>query len=196
MTESLTSSGSVSRQIFAELRTALDLYAKNKDNANKKEETEDTENAENAEKTNTTKTRADRSQITRKVLKDIQKTFPQTVSSDVEQEMVSGLDTDKDMNTTEQIQFQAEQVKNFQSQQANAVKIEVKQFNLPKNTDAIISEIKRNGLNRTMSAYQIADKYKLSYMKAREILDKMNTDSNGFIREYKLPENSTVSFKV
>jgi hypothetical protein len=33
-------------------------------------------------------------------------------------------------------------------------------------------------------------------MKAREILDKVNQDSNGFVREYKLPENSTISYKV
>jgi hypothetical protein len=51
-------------------------------------------------------------------------------------------------------------------------------------------------MHRTMSPYQIADEYGLSYIQAKDILDKVNTDSNGFVREYVFPEYSTVSFKV
>lgn len=175
MTESLSSASSVSKQVFAEIRAAFNAYSKNIQTS------EDDENK---------KVYTDRGQVTRKALADIQENFPRKIETEDETETETN-----DENT--QVQTQSAQTNSTQTQETNNnVRVEAKQFTLPKNTDTIIAELKRNGLHRTLSAYDIADKYSISYMKAREILDKVNQDSNGFIREYKLPENSTISYKV
>lgn len=189
MTESISTSGSVSRQILADIKSAFRSYAQNSNNSVQTEEE---------------KTYKDNGQITRKAFNDIQKAFPRTVDID---------DDDTETDETSQVQQTNALQVSTQNQEktsanntsnivdtentANAnTTAEVKTFSLPKNTDTIIAELKRNGLHRTMTAYQIADEYGISYMKAREILDKVNTDKNGFIREYNLPANTTVSFKV
>lgn len=65
-----------------------------------------------------------------------------------------------------------------------------------KSNDAILSELKRNSQSASMTAYQIADKYGISLLKAQEFLDQINADRNGIIKERFLPENSTVSYRV
>ena len=173
MAESISSSVSVSRQILADMRTAFHSYAKNSDNSVKAEEETYTNNG----------------QITRKALSDINNSI-EIKAKEAEAQEETATTQDQQGNVSNQIN-------NTQTQEnTNVNQVEVKQFTLPKNTQTIIAELKRNGLNRTLSAYDIADKYSITYMKAREILDELNKDSNGYIREYKLPENSTISYKV
>lgn len=188
MSESLNSSTSVSRQIYADMKAAFSLYAKNSKNTTQTEEEQEE------------KVYADRSQITRKAFYDIEKAFPKNIDSENK--------TEKEKNTQEQqvnnIEIKAQKqeraninnINNANNTTNSDNKVKAKNFSLPKSTDTIIAELKTNGLNKTMTAYQIAEKYGVSYMKAREILDELNRDKNGFVREYKLPKNSTVSYKV
>ena len=66
----------------------------------------------------------------------------------------------------------------------------------PKNNDTIITELKRNPLYFTMTARDIADKYEISYQKATDIYKALNEDASGVVREFNLPDNSTVSYLV
>ena len=173
MTESITSSSSASNQTYADLRFAFNAYSKNSSQVS----TEDSEES---------KVYKNRGQITRKALADIQSAFPRNIEVDSESE-------------AEIVKETQAQVQSIQTQAPNTPEnnnVEIKPFTLPKNTETIISELKRNGLHRTITPYQIANEYGVSYMKAREILDKLNENSNGFVREYQLPQYSTISYKV
>ena len=174
MAESLTSSSGVSRQIYADIKSAFRAYAQ-------------TSNRQKTEEENEEKTYADRGQLTRQVYRDIQSTLAERQKASEKQETEQAAEETKNNAAVNTETAQAVQTQE---------KVEVKTFTLPKNTQTIISELKRDGLHRTLSPYNIAEKYGISYMKAREILDELNKDSNGFVREYKLPENSTVSYKV
>ena len=66
----------------------------------------------------------------------------------------------------------------------------------PKNNDTIIAELKRNPMYFTMTARDIADKYEISYQKATDIFKALNQDANGIVKEFNLPQNSTVSYLV
>ena len=66
----------------------------------------------------------------------------------------------------------------------------------PKNNDTIITELKRHPLYFTMTARDIADKYEISYQKATDIYKALNEDASGVVREFNLPDNSTVSYLV
>ena len=47
-----------------------------------------------------------------------------------------------------------------------------------------------------MTARDIADKYEISYQKATDIYKALNEDASGVVREFNLPDNSTVSYLV
>ena len=175
MTESV-SLNRVSQQMLSEIKSAFRSYAQNQNAAVSNDDSDET------------KTYTNRGQITRKAYYDIQNAFPRNTETEENEKEPEDSIREDTINTT----IQAD---NTTAQQI-AVRSEKPTYTLPKNTDSIISELKRNGMHKTMSAYQSADKYGISYMKAREILDKVNQDSNGFVREYKLPENSTISYKV
>ena len=66
---------------------------------------------------------------------------------------------------------------------------------LPKQKNAILYEL-RNTMHTKYSAWDIARKYGISYMQAQEIFVDLNQDSNGVVKEFNLPENSTVSYLV
>ena len=178
MTESSGSLQSVSHQMLADMRSALFSYAKN----NKESDNETEEN----------KVYTDRNQITRRALSDIKSNFPRNSRTEEDVQDAEDKIRQDAANTTIQVE-------NAELRQADAeknIKVEIKNYTLPKNSSTIITELKRNGMHKTMSPYQIADEYGLSYIQAKDILDKVNTDSNGFVREYVFPEYSTVSFKV
>ena len=191
MAESISTSSSVSSYILADIKSAFRSYAQNGNALTVNNESEET------------KTYTNNGQITRKAFNDIQKAFPRTV--DTEDNTETEETAQEQQTNTLQVNTQNQETTNTNNT-ANTINTanttnentatEVKTFTLPKNTDTIIAELKRNGLHRTMTAYQIADEYGVTYMKAREILDKVNQDSNGFIREYILPANSTISYKV
>ena len=172
MAESLSSSTSVSRQIYADLRSALRAYGNNQSSAEEE-----------------TRTYDNNGQIIRKAFSDIQSSLPRTVTTKENTEQEETL-------TNKQTEETAVQTNNTQTTEQTSNKTEVKTITLPKSTETILTELKRNGLSRTKTAYQIADEYGITYMRARELLDKLNTDRNAFVREYNLPENSTISYKV
>ena len=68
-------------------------------------------------------------------------------------------------------------------------------LNIPKQKNAILYEL-RNTMHSKYSAWDIARKYGISYMQAQEIFVDLNQDSNGVVKEFNLPENSTVSYLV
>lgn len=169
MTENLSSSTSVSRQMYADMKSAFRAYAQNSAKSATAKET---------------KTYKDNGQITRQAYYDMQNSFAERNKAAEKQERERAAEEEQANNSAKANDTQAQQ------------KTEVQKFTLPKNTQTIISELRRNGLHRTMTEYDIAKEYNISYMKAREILDEVNKDANGFIREYNLPANTTVSYKV
>ena len=68
-------------------------------------------------------------------------------------------------------------------------------LNIPKQKNAILYEL-RNTMHSKYSAWDIARKYGISYMQAQEIFVDLNQDTNGVVKEFNLPENSTVSYLV
>ena len=66
---------------------------------------------------------------------------------------------------------------------------------IPKQKNVILYEL-RNTMHSTYSAWDIAKKYGISYMQAQEIFVDLNSDANGVVKEFNLPENSTVSYLV
>lgn len=87
-----------------------------------------------------------------------------------------------------------------QTQSSNQVATEQKETSetTEKNmsTDEILDELSRDGLSSTMTAQDIADEYGVSLMKAQEILDELNSDENGYVRENPAPDGATISYKV
>ena len=71
-----------------------------------------------------------------------------------------------------------------------------KPFKLPKDSGSILSELRRNAMHSMMTARDIANEYNIPYVQAQEIYLSLNEDSNGVVREFNLPDNSTVSFLV
>jgi len=69
-------------------------------------------------------------------------------------------------------------------------------FDLPKDKGTILAELRRNAMHYMMTARDIANEYGIPYIQAQDIYTSLNEDSNGIVREYKLPENSTESFLV
>ena len=69
-------------------------------------------------------------------------------------------------------------------------------FDLPKDKGTILTELRRNAMHYMMTARDIANEYGIPYIQAQDIYTSLNEDSNGIVREYKLPENSTESFLV
>lgn len=184
MAESISaSSNSVSRQVLADIKSAFRSYAENSKKETQTEEEQDK------------KVYADRGQITRKAYYDMEKAATDVAS--ISEKRNSALAEQREKAIKDQQQEAAKKITNASKQeQAQTKKIEAKQISLSKSTETIVTELRRNGLHRTMTEYQVAKEYGVSYMKAREILEELNKDSNGFVREYKLPENSTVSYKV
>ena len=68
-------------------------------------------------------------------------------------------------------------------------------LNIPKQKNAILYEL-RNTMHSKYSAWDIARKYGISYMQAQEIFVDLNQDTKGVVKEFNLPENSTVSYLV
>ena len=66
---------------------------------------------------------------------------------------------------------------------------------LPKQKNAILYEL-RNSMHLKYSAWDIAKKYGISYLEAQEIFIDLNRDANGVVKEFNLPNNSTVSYLV
>ena len=178
MTDSAGSLKSVSHQMLADMRSALNSYAKSSKDANDEAE---------EKKVNT-----ERNQITRRALSDIKSNFTRINRTEEDVQDAENKIRQDAANTT----IQTVKTELRQTDALKNIKTEIKKYTLPKNSSTIITELKRNGMHRTMSPYQIADEYGLSYIQAKDILDKVNTDSNGFVREYVFPEYSTVSFKV
>ena len=66
----------------------------------------------------------------------------------------------------------------------------------PKQKQTILYELRSNAMNAKLTAWDIAKKYGLSYVQAQEIFIELNQDKNGIVKEFNLPENSTVSYLV
>ena len=66
---------------------------------------------------------------------------------------------------------------------------------IPKQKQAILYELK-NTMHLKDSAWDIAKRYGISYLQAQEIFVDLNQDANGIVKEFNLPENSTVSYLV
>ena len=173
---------SVSERIYADIKSAFMTYEKN-GNKSTKDESE--------------KIYTDRGQITRKAFSDIQNSIAERTEKEAASEK-NNKEPDTYNEQKSMLTQQAENIKKINNTQiqTNPIKVEQKQFSLPKNIDSIKTELRTNGLNKTLSIYDIARKYNISYLNAQKILDELNTDHNGFIKEYKLPENSTISYKV
>lgn len=74
--------------------------------------------------------------------------------------------------------------------------IELPSYTLPKTKDDILAELQRDALSYMMTINEIAEKYNISYMNALDIYKSLNEDASGVVREFNLPENSTISFLV
>lgn len=66
----------------------------------------------------------------------------------------------------------------------------------PKTSDAILSELRRNAMHSMMTARDIAKEYNIPYSAAHDIFMSLNENQNGVVREFAIPNNSTVSFLV
>ena len=176
MTESLSTSTDVSRRVYADMRTAFRTY---------------TQNSLNTASDESIKNYTENGQLTRRAFRDMQNNIAEKSQLADKEETKQASIREQQANNTSKVDDAAE-ANNAQAQE----KVEAKNFTLPKNTQTIISELKRNGMHRTMTEYDIAREYGISYMNARQILDEVNKDSNGFVREYNLPQNTTVSYKV
>ena len=64
-----------------------------------------------------------------------------------------------------------------------------------KQKQAILYELK-NTMHLKYSAWDIAKRYGISYLQAQEIFVDLNRDENGVVKEFNLPDNSTVSYLV
>ena len=65
-----------------------------------------------------------------------------------------------------------------------------------KSSFQITSELRNNAKFATMTPFDIAREYKIPLRQAEDIYMMLNADKNGIVKELKLPENSTVSYKV
>ncbi len=66
----------------------------------------------------------------------------------------------------------------------------------PKNKNSILYELRSSFSGSKLTAMEIAQKYGISYIQAQDIFVSLHQDSNGIVKEFKLPENSTVSYLV
>ena len=67
---------------------------------------------------------------------------------------------------------------------------------LPKDNSSIIAELKREPKKYNLTASDIANKYGISFLQARDIYIAINQDANGIVKEWNLPDNSAVSYLV
>jgi hypothetical protein len=82
------------------------------------------------------------------------------------------------------------------NEESDAEEAAIPTIAFPKNNDTILAELRRNALHSMMTARDIAEEYNISYQKAMDIFKALNEDSNGVVKEFKLPENATVSYLV
>ena len=65
-----------------------------------------------------------------------------------------------------------------------------------KSVYAITAELRNNAMSATMTPFDIAREYGIPLRQAEDIYMTLNADKNGVVKEQKLPENSTVSYRV
>lgn len=68
-------------------------------------------------------------------------------------------------------------------------------YSIPKQKSAILNEL-RNTKYLRYTAWDIAKKYGIPYLQAQEIFVDLNRDESGVVKEFNLPSNSTVSYLV
>ena len=73
---------------------------------------------------------------------------------------------------------------------------EAASYSIPKTKNSILYELRSSYAGSNLTAIEIAQKYGISYIQAQDIFVSLHQDSNGIVKEFKLPENSTVSYLV
>ena len=81
------------------------------------------------------------------------------------------------------------------SYRSNADKA-AKSAKLPMDTNSILAELRRDYMHSNLTARDIATRYEISYLQARNIYVALHQDANGIVKETNLPNNSTVSYLV
>ena len=69
-------------------------------------------------------------------------------------------------------------------------------YSIPKTKNSILYELSSSYAGTRLTPIEIAQKYGISYIQAQEIFVDLHQDANGIVKEFKLPENSTVSYLV
>lgn len=69
-------------------------------------------------------------------------------------------------------------------------------YSLSKQKNSILYELRSNAMQSKLTTWDIAKKYGISYIQAQEIFVELNQDNNGIVKEFNLPQNSTVSYLV
>lgn len=97
-----------------------------------------------------------------------------------------------------QMQTNTSSLSQQQSLKINASDTETKPASLsfPKQKNTILNELRLNVLHQKYTAWDIARKYGISYIQAQEIFTELYQDNNGIVKEFSLPDNSTVSYLI
>ena len=186
LTENVSTSASVSYSALSDLKSFFRSGTGKSDSADS-----------SAEKNKTTDNQKN-SDVTRKALTELLTKYNSYSSESSEKK--SDEETQKNEAKTNSL---AIETPSSSEQTALTIKVpetktstEPVSFNLPKNKNTILSELRLNAFSSRMSVREIAQKYGISYIQAQEIFIELNQDKNGIVREFNLPKNSTVSYLV
>lgn len=208
MAENISSSGKASLNALSDLRSYF---------RNGRIKSGNTD--ENSEEENKTSELRKHTDVTRKALSELMTRYRR---NETESEDVTAEDTQNNVNQTvlQQLDTSSQQAQSpleikrpdaetntltvdtssLSNESPLKVKVPDKEkkqtaYSLPKQKSSILNEL-RNTKYLKYSARDISKKYNIPYAQAQEIFFELNKDENGVVKEFKLPQNSTVSYLV